>query len=262
VETARLARSCVPVAKFLADALRSTLGDELLGVYAYGSAVVGPFTHGVSDLDLVVVTRGEADSLDLDQLAAVHEATVELDRQWSDRLELIYVGHEAVRAGRASTSRVAAISPGERFHLTGPAGDWLMNWYLVRQTGVTLAGSAPTAVMTPIHWDEFAGAVVRYASYLESATHASSPPGVLAYGVLSAMRALRTVETGRICSKSDAAEYGRQRRPQFASVIDEAEACRLALGSTGFDRSTSRATAVELIRSVARELSIGISGPD
>jgi predicted nucleotidyltransferase len=262
VESANLARSCRSVAYHLVAALEAVLGDELVGLYAYGSAVVGPFDEGVSDLDLVVVTRGEADSLDLGRLRRVHAGAIDLDRQWSDRLELVYVGLESLRAARAGSNRVAVVSPGEPLHLTGPAGDWLMNWYLVRETGLALAGSRPGQVFPSIEWDEFAAAAVRYVSYLMSITSSGSSPGSLAYAVLSAMRALRSVETGRPCSKSDGAEYGRRRFPAFALVIDEAEACRLTRGSAGFDAPESRIAAVELVASVARELSIGDSGPD
>jgi hypothetical protein len=45
-------------------------------------------------------------------------------------------------------------------------------------------------------------------------------------------------------------------------VINEAEAGRLTRGSAGFDAPESRIAAVELVASVARELSIGDSGPD
>src|SRR5215207_5072074 len=123
-------------------------------------------------------------------------------------------------------SLVAVVFPCDPFHLTCPDFVWVMNWYCLRETGITLAGLDPRAIIPRIEWQELVTALVRYVSYLESATNASSRPGVLAYGVLSAVRALATIETGRVSSKSSAAEYGRHRLPQFAWLIDEAEACR------------------------------------
>ena len=45
------------------DDLRSTFGTELVGAYLYGSAVMGGFDPGLSDLDLVVVTEQSTNAL-------------------------------------------------------------------------------------------------------------------------------------------------------------------------------------------------------
>ena len=123
----------VPVA-VLSDALTDALGNELVGLYAYGLAVSGGFDPGVSDIDLVAVTAHPATALDFEALDHVHREFVRRHAAWENRLEIVYIGSADLRGFRASEADLAVISPGEPFHLSGPVSDWLQNWYLVRET--------------------------------------------------------------------------------------------------------------------------------
>jgi predicted nucleotidyltransferase len=50
------------------DALRAELGEDLVGMYLYGSAATGPFLHGQSDVDVLAVVR---DPLGAERIAAL-----------------------------------------------------------------------------------------------------------------------------------------------------------------------------------------------
>lgn len=204
----------------LADDLRDVLGDDLVGLYLYGSAVSGGFDPGVSDLDLVTVTRRGVGDLDHAALDAVHRRVVERDPQWANRLEIVYVD-ERTLADSIWDDPVAVISPGEPFHLSGPAGDWRQNWYLVRETGVALVGSPPDELIAAISRDDFLAAVRAYLEYLRRAD-------TLGYAVLSACRCARTLATGEPCSKQEAVAWARERMPEWAWLIDAALADRLS----------------------------------
>src|SRR4051794_2700296 len=84
----------------LTDALATALGSDLVGLYAHGSAVSGGFDPGVSDIDLVAVTVRMAADLDLQRLDRVHGAFVAAHPDWEDRLEIVYIGVETLRAFR------------------------------------------------------------------------------------------------------------------------------------------------------------------
>ena len=101
----------------LKDDLLRTLGGELVGLSVYGSFVSGGFDPGVSDLDLIAITETPPEDLDLRAIEAMHRAFVERHPAWTDRIEVVYVAREAVRAFRTSSIRMAVISPGEPFHL-------------------------------------------------------------------------------------------------------------------------------------------------
>jgi hypothetical protein len=159
-----------------------------------------------------------------------------------DRLEIVYVAQMAVRrpVGR---DHVAVISPGEPFHVTGPASDWLQNWYLVRETGVAIVGPPAAEVIAPVSRAAFLGALRAYLDYLRGTDS-------LGYAVLSACRGVRTLKTGRPCSKQEGALWARERMPEWAWLIDAALTDRLSPGQTGFDDPRARAAArrfVELL---------------
>ncbi len=135
-------------------------------------------------------------------------------REWSNRIETVYIGQDALRSFRTSTGRLAVISPGEPFHLREePPAAWIQNWYLVQETGVVLFGPPAESLIPPVAWPEFVAASVRYAGEIASKRLEDFSPGYLAYSVLTVCRAQRTVEAGTHGSKQEAAAWARERDP-------------------------------------------------
>lgn len=248
-------RQLGPLIKELVAHIRAALGSEAIGVYLYGSAVSGGFDPGVSDLDLVVVTGIEVEAIDLARLERMHAEFVERHPDWDDRIEVVYVGQATLRSFRTSAGSLAVISPGEPLHITGPVVDWDQNWYLVRETGVTLYGVSADAVIPPISQPEYVAAVARYAAWLGSQSDDELSPGSLAYAALSLCRALRTVQTRRPCSKQEGATWAKKRMPEWAGLIDTALVCRLARATIGFDDEPTRLAAQSFIRYLADQIS-------
>lgn len=248
----------------LLDALvadvRAVLGADLVGIYLYGSAVTGDFDPGVSDLDLVAVTSAAVAALDLTGLERMHRAFAGRNPEWSDRIEVVYIGRTALESFRTSPGPLAVISPGEPFHLRDePPVEWLQNWYLVRETGVTLYGADAATVVPPIAWPEFIAATVRYADEIRQRNFDEASPGSLAYAVLTACRALRTVRTQTHGSKQEAAAWTQARMPEWAWLIDAALRCRLSRGTSGFDDERTRTAAQALISLLADEMTDPVS---
>jgi hypothetical protein len=238
----------------LAERVAAALGDDLVGLYLYGSAVSGGFEPGVSDVDLVAVTLREVVQLDLAGLDRVHRAFVADYPESENRLEVIYIGAPTLGDFRTSRNDLAVVSPGEAFHRSGPARDWYQNWYLLRETGVTLRGSDVRDVVPEISRAEFLEAVATYAQWLAAQDLEALPPGALAYAVLAECRALLTVHTGLPCSKQAAAEWVAQRAPERAEIIEAALTCRLSGGRTGFADPDLRASASAFVRTIAERI--------
>jgi len=240
--------------EILVSDTRAVLGGDLVGIYLYGSAVSGGFDPGVSDLDLVAVTSAEVEEIDLAGLEQMQLEIARRNPEWSDRLEIVYIGRETLQSFRTSPGSLAVISPGEPFHVVGDVAEWLQNWYLVRETGVTLYGVAAADVIPPIARVEFVAAVVRYADWLRNRSYDDLGPGSLAYTVLSLCRALRTVRTGMHCSKQEAAAWTTEQMPEWAWLIDAALRCRMSRGTIGFDDERTRSEARRFIRLLADEI--------
>src|SRR5689334_20391328 len=188
--------------------LHATLGEDLSGLYLYGSAASGGFEPGVSDVDLVAVTAATVGRVDLAALHRMHDALVGQFPDWANRVEVVYVARATLASFRTSRGAITVISPGESLHRrTDRASEWLQNWYLVRSTGITLAGPEPATVIPPIEWEEFVAATVRYADELRTRDTAGSGAGMLAYTILTSCRALRVVTEQVPSSKVEAAAW-------------------------------------------------------
>jgi len=239
----------------LASEIQGVLGDDLVGLYLYGSSVTGGFDPGVSDIDLVAVTSPEVEALDLAGLEQMHRRFVSRYPEWSDRLEIVYIGRATLESFRTSPGSLAVISPGEPFHVRDErVADWLQNWYLVRETGICLYGADAAAIVPPIAWTEFVAATVGYADEVRNRSRLRAGGGDLAYTVLTMCRALRTVRTQTHGSKQEAAAWTRERMPEWVWLIDTALTCRLSRGTIGFEDEPSRAAAETFIAVLADEI--------
>jgi hypothetical protein len=207
----------------LLEEVRSALGDELVGVYLYGSAVVGDFDEGVSDIDLVAAVADELDQATLDGLDTAHRRIWAAHPDFLDRVDIVYAP-VAILSGRpGAAGRVpllVTVSPGSPLHSTSVTQEWALNWQLVRETGMTLDGPPVESVVAPVPADRVRAAVVSMVlSLREWAPHVAHRGGH-AFAVLTACRALVTLTTGRQVSKAEAARWTRARWPDLSPVID------------------------------------------
>jgi Nucleotidyltransferase domain. len=243
----------VELVRELTSGISAGLGEGLVGLYLYGSSVSGGFEAEVSDIDLLAVTSRDVSELDFTNLDRVHRAFVDRHPAWNDRLEIVYVGRRTLWSFRDG-GPLGVISPGETFRLGNGVELWLQNWYLVRDTGVTLYGPAPDAVIPTITWSEFIAGTARYAAEVRGRNLEAANPGARAYAVLTMCRALCTILTHRPCSKQEGAAWARERMPEWSWLIDAAVECWLSRGAIGFADDEIRAAAEELIRLLADEV--------
>jgi predicted nucleotidyltransferase len=215
--------------------LRSTLGDDLVAIWLYGSAVMGGFDADSSDLDLVVVTETEAASLDLARLGSVHDRLTAREPDWADRLDLAYVDRRTLATFR-SGGPVTSISHDEPLQVYDEADAWLQTWYLVREADTTILGPSPAALIPEIGRREFAAAVARTTAELVDRARGEARPGYLAYLCLTLPRVLLTVEGGDVVSKQVAAAEVGRRWPQWQPLLQACLAVRAARGQRELQR--------------------------
>ena len=225
----------------LVPAIRDSLGSDLIGLYLYGSATTGGFTDGVSDVDLVAVTRRAAEDLDLAALSDMHARFEVAHPDWRGRIEVAYVGLDDLRAFRTTSRSLAVVSPGEAFHVRDDdLSHWAANWYLVRQLGVVLWGPPVEETMPEVARAEFVAAVIGYAKEVAARDRTRAHPGELAYELLTLARALVLVRTGNAVSKQDAAAWVADLMPDCRDMLEHALAVRRTGGGTGFDGAARR----------------------
>ncbi|HET9495597.1 MAG TPA: aminoglycoside adenylyltransferase domain-containing protein [Chloroflexia bacterium] len=207
----------------LLSGMRDILGENLVGLYLYGSLVWGDFDRYLSDIDMLAAVAEDLSDTEAVALKRLHDDIAERYPDWSDRIEVQYLSLEGLRTFRTESTPMAVISPGEPFHIVEGNRDWLINWYFVREYGVALYGPPPETIIGPITKEEFVGNVVEHARnwprWLEQTRHSRPYQG---YAILTMCRTLYTYRTGEQVSKKQAAEWAEQEMPEWAPLIRSA----------------------------------------
>lgn len=239
-----------PVVDELTDAIRAALGEDLAGVYLYGSVVVGGFDSGASDIDLLVVLgRDFEEPTDVPGLDRLHRAFVTAHPDWENRLDIVYIGRETLTEFRRGVGDFAVISPGDPFHVRHDPADWLQTWFLAGQNTRVVVGPPADEILPAISRSEFDRAIVD-ALDTHAARAETAVGGALAYAVLTVSRTLTTISTGGLPTKAEAAVWTGALLPKWAELLDDALACRRSGGTEGFGDAVTRLEARRFIEEV------------
>jgi len=229
------------------------LGDKLVGLYLWGSSVVGGFEPDASDLDLLAVLGPEVADLDLDLAASVPREFIRYHPAWRERLEIVYIGQATLWNFRAGGS-LAHISRGSPLVQEDNVAEWLRSWHLIRTTGESLYGPRPTTLIPPIEETEFADAIVRYARRAGSQDLSAMEPSLRAYNILTLCRSLATLRTGRYGSKQEAATWLAHEQPRWSPLIAEALDTHRAGAQVGFEDPAMMALAAEFVAAMTAQI--------
>lgn len=190
-------------AEYLVHVLRDGYGDDLIGVYLHGSAVLGGFGHEYSDVDVLVVVANPG-PVELQQ--KVGEALVNtLDRCPGTGLELsVITSPTAAKLGDCpfevhvnANSRAAIVIPG-----ADHAGDLdlLLHSAVCRDHGLALSGPAPAKVFAAVPR-------ARLLTAMRTELEWGRTEAPMSYAVLNACRVLRYLRDGQLVGKVAAAQW-------------------------------------------------------
>ncbi|GAB2614294.1 nucleotidyltransferase domain-containing protein [Pseudactinotalea suaedae] len=204
----------------LSEAIVTTLGNQLVGLYVHGSYVAGDFEPARSDLDLLAVLHRHPDPASLELVRPLHAGVAVEHPGWADRIEVDYLSLTTLRTLTERPGPMMRISPGEPLHLFEGTRHYLINIVSAREDGQTLHGPAlasllprvPAAVLFPVVREHVA-------SWPEWVQDARGRPGAQAYAVLTLCRALHLLEVGDQVSKRQAGSWGLARLPEWADLI-------------------------------------------
>ena len=149
-------------AKALLEALtagiRQAVGSKLLGLYLWGSYVVGDFDPRRSDVDLVAALTADVSGEDFVALEAMHDALAHRFPAWEGRVEVAYAA-VATLDRPAEGGEIVRISPGEPLNRRHSDERWVVDWYVVRERGIALLGPPPAQLLAPISRRQFVESV-------------------------------------------------------------------------------------------------------
>jgi hypothetical protein len=220
--------------------IRAALGDQLAGLYLYGSLVAGDFDPLRSDIDLLAATQTDVDEIQLARLQQMHDAFAAAHPVWAGRIEVAYFSSAALRACQTDTNSIAVISPGEPLHIKDAGPDWVVNWYVVQEKGLTLYGPPPATIIPAISQAEFVAVIAGHTRrWGEWVNDMELRRGAQAYVVLTICRALYTLHHGMQTSKRQAALWAMTAYPQWAALIEQALGWRVAVEDTPIDAAAA-----------------------
>jgi hypothetical protein len=142
---------------------------------------------------------------------------------------------------------MALITPGEPFHMTEAGSEWLMNWYVVRETGVALFGPLVETLIGPMSREEFLACVRGYVEEWGGRIRGARERKEQAYAILSMCRALYLHKTGEQASKRQAALWAQREMPQWSGLIGSALAWRQAWRDEDTGDAAAHAEAIRFV---------------
>lgn len=216
--------SLPPEVAALIDALlagiRDALADNLVGVYLCGSLALGDFDPEKSDVDVLVVTELPLSDAEMRRLAAFHESMPPSYEDPRRDYEVYYIDRHTLRRFAAGQRHVK-IEPGAPLYRTEHRPGWVIERWVVRELGVTLAGPDPKSLIDAVSADE-----IRWAACEEvraRLTNWSSGRwpitdlahlGAQSFEVETVCRALHTLEMGQPSSKREAVAWALAALPE------------------------------------------------
>jgi predicted nucleotidyltransferase len=207
--------------------IRQAVERTLLGLYLWGSYVLGDFDPRLSDVDLVAVLAADVSGDEFAALAAMHDALAHRFPAWAGRVEVAYAA-VATLDRPAAGGEIVRISPGEPLNRRRSDERWTIDWYVVRERGVALYGPPPAQLLAPISRRRFVQSVRANVAAWDDLAERATGRRRQAYAILLLCRALRSTAHGDQLSKPAAGRWAQQALPEWAALIARAIAWREA----------------------------------
>jgi hypothetical protein len=183
-----------PLVNDLFDGVQQILGDNLLDFYLGGSLAIGDFDEDRSDLDFLVIAKGEFTD---DSIQGLHELHDNVRASNKNRL---YTNYEGVYL---TTDQAAH----------------------PKTSGFVVYGAPPIEVIGDITTDDMLQAKIQlFKGWWLPKLHAKEPMDdeYQAYAVLTMARILYGIEKRDEASKKKAAAWCAEQYPQYADLLREA----------------------------------------
>jgi hypothetical protein len=192
------------------------------GFYLVGSASLGAFRPGRSDIDFVAVVTGELSPEKMMRLRGVHLGQwlsalgrdVVLRRRWPLVCNGIYLRRGDLTLPARQVTPIAGHAAG-RFRVAERSGLDVnpVTWHTLASQGIAIRGPGPEQLRIHVATDELrAWSLTNLNDYWRrwsdrAVDVRALPRRAATCGVLGAPRLLYTIETGEVTSKESAGEY-------------------------------------------------------
>ena len=212
----------------LLSSASAVLGNQLVGMYLYGSLATGDFNPETSDIDFLVVTTSSLSDKTLADLEDMHHRLWKSGLKWAAKLEGSYIPKRDIRRHDPRSGPCPTVNEGQ-FYLDQRGSDWIIQRHVIRESGIVLAGPDPKTLIDPVSPNDIRKAVKGvlqewWFPMLENPTWLQKH-GVEyhAFAILTMFRAIYALEHGTIVSKPEAARWAQKKLGgEWSQVIEQA----------------------------------------
>ena len=219
-----------PVLALLRERIQAVLGDQLVGLYLYGSLSSGDFDPASSDVDFVAVTEDALSDEACERLREMHMRIAASGLPFATHLEGSYIPREAWRRYDPANARHPTIGSDWPFQIGFHDANWIIERAIVRERGVALIGPPPATLLDSVSPEQLRAATCQQMSDVWQARITDDewprPRLYPAFAVLTLCRALYTLRHGAFCSKPVAAAWASEHYPAWRPTITWALAHR------------------------------------
>lgn len=237
------------ISEQVANAVRLALKSNVIGIYLTGSAVLGDWHDGKSDIDFIVVVDS---SISEESVALLEKQIRLLESKYANvKLEIQYIPLAALGKRKEEADPILAYH--DKKHSMSYFNFNPVTWYSLEKYGMVLWGKPVDALHLKTTKDELSSYIYEnvntyWAMWAASAARTVSPKGILSFTdwavewcVCGLSRMYFTLREKDIVSKSRALEYMMAQSPgEYQKILKEAQAIRLRTGQKLYPSRSGR----------------------
>jgi hypothetical protein len=209
----------------IAQRIKDTLGDNLAGIYLFGSLTYGDFNLGRSDIDLMTLVNRPLTTDEVKKVLVLHRQVETVYPQWLHRIENSFTPTSMLGNTQPPLQPRPYYNDGEIWDAQY-GNEWIINLYLLDKHGITLAGQDIHELVKSIDIKDVQEACkrdllqewepkLRDPEWLDNSHYQS-------YLVLNLCRILYTIQNSDARSKKVSAQWVKSTYPQWQDLIDTA----------------------------------------
>lgn len=209
----------------VSDKIKQMFGDNMIGIYLFGSLVLGDFDENFSDIDLMIVLKRDINKDEFEKIKDLQKyISEEYSRFGTDGIEMIFVSTETIKSYLVKETFLTAVAPGNPLETIVCKPEFLIYFYIVRNYGETILGTPKKEVFPEISKTDFVNmsnsvALENIPYWKESCKKTLHEQF---YSVITLCRALYIKENKTCPSKLEAKNWAKNKYPNFKDIIEYA----------------------------------------
>ncbi|HEV8053175.1 MAG TPA: nucleotidyltransferase domain-containing protein, partial [Parachlamydiaceae bacterium] len=135
------------VLAYWAEEAQTVLGQNLIGLYLFGSLTYGDFVHKRSDIDLTAVVKEPLSSVELEKIKQLHLDIEEKFPIWKGRVECSYIPKNLMNEVFPPKQTRPYFGDSTWYDEADYGNEWLINQYFLYHDSIGLVGPEYRSLM-------------------------------------------------------------------------------------------------------------------